>query len=465
MKKHLSLLILVTALWLGTSAQHQHPMRGRKDSASMSIDTSHPMKKDMGMDMDMPMEVPMTNAFSLHLPMSRDGSGTSWLPDAAPMYSYMVHSKKWMYMIHGNIFVRYNHQDLRRSGVRGGEKWDAPNMLMFMGQTKIGSKGLFHFNTMFSLDAAIAGGSGYPLLFQTGESWKGKPLVDRQHPHDLFSELSVSYSYSFSPKSDLFVYLGYPGEPALGPVTFMHRPSGMDNPDAPLGHHWTDATHITFGVATIGFRYGQFKIEGSSFTGREPDENRYNFDKPLFDSWSGRLSFNPGENWAFQVSHGYIKSPEALKPDENVHRTTASAMYSYAFGEEQFFNATAVWGLNKQKEQDGSNDAQLEASVRLRTFLAYFRYEWVQKSVEELNFDPSTYGNDTQFPVNATTVGAGYDLIHSLSIRVMGGGQLSWYHPDKQLSSLYGKNPLAGEVYLRFYPPLMKMPKMKMEKM
>ncbi|HVU96830.1 MAG TPA: hypothetical protein VHE34_16490 [Puia sp.] len=427
------------------------------------MDTSHPMNK--GMDMDMPMDVPMTNAFSLNLPMSRNGSGTSWLPDDAPMYAYMLHSKKWMYMVHGNIFLRYNHQDLGKAGTRGGEKWDAPNMLMFMGQTKVGSKGLFHFNTMFSLDAAIAGGSGYPLLFQTGESWKGKPLVDRQHPHDLFSELSVSYSYSFSPKSDFFVYFGYPGEPALGPVTYVHRPSGMDNPDAPLGHHWTDATHITFGVATIGFRYGLFKLEASSFTGQEPDEDRYNFDKPLFNSWSSRLSLNPTKNWALQISHGYIKSPEALKPDENIHRTTASAMYSCAFREEHFFNATAVWGLNKQKDLDGSNDAQLEASLRLKSFLAYFRYEWVQKSVEELNLEPNTYGNNVQFPVNATTIGAGYDLIHSGNVRVMGGGQLSWYHPDKQLSSLYGKNPLAGEVYLRFYPSLMKMHKMKMENM
>ena len=463
MRKHIILFIIAASVNLYAFSQHQHSMPAMKDTSKRATDTSH-LKKDGGMNMDMPMDVPMTNAFSLHLPMSRNGSGTSWMPDASPMYAYMVHSKKWMYMFHGNIFVRYNHQDLSRAGVRGGEKWDAPNMLMFMGQTKVGSKGLFHFNTMFSLDAAIAGGSGYPLLIQTGESWKGKPLVDRQHPHDLFSELSVSYSYSISPKSDLFIYLGYPGEPALGPVTFMHRPSGMDNPDAPLGHHWTDATHITFGVATVGFRYGLFKIEGSSFTGREPDENRYNFDKPLFNSWSGRLSFNPDRNWALQVSHGYIKSPEALKPEENIHRTTASVMYSCVFGEEHFFNATAVWGLNKQKEQVGSNDAQLEASLRLKSFLAYFRYEWVQKSVEELNLYPNIYG-DTQFPVNAATIGAGYDLLHTGALRVMGGGQLSWYHADKQLNSLYGKNPLAAEVYLRFYPPLMKMPKMKMENM
>ncbi len=165
---------------------------------------------------------------------------------------------------------------------------------------------------MFSLDPITAGGEGYPLLFQTGESYKNQPLVDRQHPHDLFSELSVSYSQALSSKSDVFAYVGYPGEPALGPAAYIHRPSGFFNPDAPLTHHWVDATHITFGVATLGVRYGNVKIEGYSFTGREPDENRYDFDKPLFDSWSGRLSYNLTASWALQASHGFIKQPELL---------------------------------------------------------------------------------------------------------------------------------------------------------
>ena len=135
----------------------------------------------------------MTHSFSLSLPMNRNGSGTGWLPDASPMYGYMIHSRKWMYMIHGNIFVRYNRQDIGEKGTRGDSKVDAPNWFMAMGQRRVGVKGLFHFNTMFSLDP-LFGGDGYPLLFQTGETFKGEPLVDRQHPHNLFSELSIAYS-------------------------------------------------------------------------------------------------------------------------------------------------------------------------------------------------------------------------------------------------------------------------------
>jgi hypothetical protein len=397
----------------------------------------------------------MTHAFSRNLPMTRNGSGTSWLPDNSPMYGYMFHTNKWMYMVHGNVYLRYNKQDLLEKGSRGDKKFDAPNMVMLMGQRNVGEKGLFHFNTMFSLDPLTVGGEGYPLLFQTGETYKGQPLVDRQHPHDLISELSVSYAHALSPKADVFLYVGYPGEPALGPAAFVHRPSGFFNPDAPLTHHWVDATHITFGVATLGLRYGNWKIEGSSFTGREPDEDRYDFDKPRFDSWSGRLSFNPTAKWALQASHGVIKEPETLHPGEDVNRTTASVTYSSrGFGEE-FFNATALWGMNKTKDHDAENGLLLEGSYNINRTAVYGRYEWVQKSLEELNLEEGEFGHDAVFPVHAFTAGASYDLFNVGKTKIALGGQFSFYNPDKRLSTLYGDNPLAGQVYLRIYPRVM----------
>ena len=282
------------------------------------------------------------------------------------------------------------------------------------------------------------------------------PLVDRQHPHDLFSELSVAYSYALSKNADVFVYVGYPGEPALGPVAFMHRASSFDNPDAPISHHWIDATHITFGVATLGVSVGDFKLEGSSFTGREPDENRYDFDKPKFDSWSGRLSFNPSKNWAFEISHAYIKSPEALHADENVNRTVASAEYALPLMNNNSFNATAVWGMNKQKDEDGENAALLEASYHFKKIAFYGKYEYVQKSTEELNLDEGFYGNNL-FNVHAYTIGINYDLFQIKKTKIAVGSHFTFYNEAKKLYSLYGKNPTALEVYLRIYPSKMKM--------
>ncbi|MGN6247885.1 MAG: hypothetical protein ACTHNG_05985 [Ginsengibacter sp.] len=440
------------------NGQHMHHMQ---DTTQPNMQMSDTMKMDnmnmQGMDMNGSMDhkMSMSHVYSLNLPMGRNGSGTGWLPDASPMYGYMFHTSKWMYMLHYNFFLRYNNQDFSNKGSRGGSKVDAPDWIMLMAQHKVGKNGLFHYNIMSSLDAPLGGSDGYPLLFQSGEAYKGKSIVDRQHPHDLFSELSVSYAQALSKKADVFVYVGYPGEPALGPVAFMHRPSSMDDPNAPISHHWIDATHVTFGVATIGVRYGQVKLEASSFTGREPDENRYNFDKPRFDSWSGRFSWNPSQNWALQVSHGFIKSPELLHPDEDVNRTTASAEYAKFLSDNSTFNAAAVWGMNKIKGHDGENAALVEGEWRKNKLALHARYEWVQKGIEELSLDENVYGHDAVFPVNALTAGLNYDLLKIGKTRLAGGSQITFYHADKRLDPLYGKNPMAFEVYLRLYPSMM----------
>lgn len=479
MKKQFLFIMLFTVfLNIGSSAQQKPAMKGMNMDSSktkshemgdmpgmnMKTNTVKPAKKAMDSmkmndheSMNMDHMQMMSDPFSLNLPMARHGSGTGWLPDASPMYGYMFHAKQWIFMAHGNVFIRYNKQDISNKGSRGGKQFDSPNWLMLMGQHPVGNKGLFHFSTMFSLDPLTVGGGGYPLLFQSGEAYKGKSLVDKQHPHDLFSELSVSYSYAFSKNTEAFIYVGYPGEPALGPVAFMHRPASLYNPDAPLSHHWSDATHITFGVGTLGIRLGNVKIDGSLFTGREPNDMRYDFDTPKFDSWSGRLSYNPSENWALQVSHGFLKSPEELHPDEDVNRTTASAIFSKPLHNNGWLNFSVVYGLNKIKEQSGENSFLLEDSWTLNRLTLYSKYEYVEKTREELALNESVYGHNVKFPVNAFTLGLNYDLLHVLNTRVAAGGQFIYYHADEKLNTLYGKNPSAFEIYLKITPGRMKM--------
>jgi hypothetical protein len=453
MKRYIAIILIAASFTFQAKAQHDH--HNMKDSSGHEMKMADSMKMQHDMPMDGNMN--MSSAFSTHLPMNRNGSGAAWLPDASPMYGYMFHASDWMFMLHYNQFLRYNSQDFTGKGSRGGSEIDAPDWFMFMGQRQVGRKGLFHFSTMLSLDAPLGGNIGYPLLFQSGEAYQGSSIVDRQHPHDLISELSLCYSQALSPKSDVFIYIGYPGEPALGPVAFMHRPSALANPDAPITHHWVDATHVTFGVATIGFRYGRFKLEGSSFTGREPDENRYNFDLPRFDSWSGRLSFNPTENWALQASQGFIHSPELLHPGEDINRSVVSAIYSKSLSSGNILNATALWSVNKVRDHKGENAVLLEGEWRKNKLAVYSRYEWVQKGIEELSLNEDVFGHDAVFPVNLITAGLSYDLLLLAGSRLAAGGQVTFYHADKRLNSLYGKNPMAFEVYLRLYPSLMKM--------
>jgi hypothetical protein len=449
MKSYIILLVMLTAA-SAVSAQQMH-----KDTATIRPMPHDHAKMMAGMQHDTTHHMSMTSQFSLDLPMNRDGSGTSWVPDETPMYMYMVHGKKWMHMFHGSFFARYNKQDLFNKGSRGGGQFDAPNWFMYMAQRKVGNNGLFAINTMLSLDPFTVGSGGYPLLYQTGESYRGNKLVDRQHPHDLFSELSVAYTQRVAKNTDISLSIGMPGEPALGPPVFMHRLSAMNNPDAPLGHHYADATHITFGTATLGFRYKNVKLEGSIFTGREPDEHRYDFDKPKFDSYSVRLSVNPSKEWALQVSNGWLKSPEEAEPLDNVNRFTTSAIHTKTLGDNSYVATTLVYGQNRHhgKTQPA---VLLENSLQLNKTAIYGRYEYVQKDAGELDLE-SLFPGDPNFSINAITLGTNRIVATYKQTNLTLGLQATLNASPKALRPLYGTAPVGLQVYLRITPSLMKM--------
>lgn len=399
------------------------------------------------------MEHPITHAFSLNLPMNRNSSGTAWQPDATPMYGYMKMTKNWNLMFHGSVFLRYNHQDIFSKGMRSDsltDRFDAPNWVMVMANRKMGDRGLLALSLMLSADEFVMGGNGYPLLFQSGETFNGRLLIDRQHPHDFVSGLSVAYTHMFNKDVDLTAYLGYPGEPAIGPPAFMHRVSSINNPDAPLGHHWQDATHITFGVATLGLRYKTAKVELSNFTGREPDEKRYDFDKPRFNSWSYRLSINPNDNFGVQFSQAFVKSPEALEPEENVTRTTVSILHSIVLGEKKHLTSALIWGINQKWEDRPEHSALLESNLQMNRTAIYGRFESIQKSEHELNIDLN--GSEKLFLINALTLGTSYNFFHAFNTNFRIGIQGSAFFAPSELHGLYGRLPLSAEIYLHILP-------------
>lgn len=417
------------------------------------------MNMDSSMHMDMhDMNMEMNSAFSRNLPMQRNGSGTSWHPDNSPMYMYMWMPGQWSVMLHYGVFLDYTDQNANNNDKRGSNDMLASqNWVMAMAQRPVGKKGQFIFRFMGSLDPISIGGQGYPLIFQTGESWKDKPLIDRQHPHDLISELSIGYSYAFSKDVDLFGYFGLPGEPALGPPAFMHRPSAMDIPDAPISHHWQDATHIDYGVGTLGFRYKILKLDGSIFTGREPDENRFNIDAPKFDSYSLRVSCNPTKSLALAISAGHIHSPEALDPETDVDRVTASVLHNAYFGEHKVLSSTFVYGANiyhtPGESQYIGHSFLLESDLQTNHFNYFTRIESVQKSFGELVLPAAD--ETKQNTISYIGLGLSRYIVKSkyswLSIGAMG----SVYAINSDLKKYYGDMPLSFEVFLRVVPPRM----------
>jgi hypothetical protein len=394
-------------------------------------------------------EMEMKSSINIADPMNREGSGTSWLPDSSPMHGYMKMFGDDMLMLHGAIFPRYTNV----SSNRGDDRIDAPNWVMAMYSHSLGENTQLGLRAMMSLDPLTEGGRGYPLLLQSGESWHDQPLHDRQHPHDLFDELSFSLSQKFERDLSGYVYFGYPGEPALGPPTFMHRPSAMDDPDAPIGHHWQDSTHVTFGVATAGVQWKTVKVEGSIFTGREPDEDRYNFDQPRFDSYSGRISWNPTPDFALQVSHGYIKSPEAVEPDVKRHRTTASLIYNKRLGPASNWATSLVWGQNNDTHDGKTESVLIETDYQRERDTVYGRWEWVEKSGHELVLKP--VDGEEIFSVSAISLGYVRDLSHGKIIDVGLGGQFTLDFWPGELDRYYGGGPGYGfQIFLRVRPSL-----------
>lgn len=432
-----------------TTAKKTAPAPVKKTPAKKKPVADHQQMQEMdhsGHDMK---QMP-SHAFSRNLPMNRNSSGTAWNPDASPMYMWMKQSKKTDWMLHGNVFLRYTNTDIFNNGKRGDDGFGAPNWVMGMMNHKVGKKGLFNATAMLSLDPLTEGGNGYPLLFQSGETYKGQRLVDRQHPHDLFSALSIGYTQALNKDIDVFGYIGYPGEPALGAPAFMHRVSSMNNPDAPLGHHWQDATHITFGVATLGFRYKNFKLEGSSFTGREPDEDRYDFDKPRFGSYSYRISYNPSANWALQFSQGFISEPEVLEPGVDVTRTTASVLYAKSMANNNHLSAALIWGLNDKGSDHKEHSLLAEANYQVKKSAVFGRYEFIQKSAEELELEDEL--GHKQFDIHVFSAGYNRSILQKGPVELAAGAKATINLPAKDLQPLYGKTPVGFQVYLQVRP-------------
>jgi len=428
MARWVLLLVLGIAGLRPVWGQPEHSAMDRSDSAPMAIEAA-PSPADLRL-------------FSL--PHSRHASGTAWMPDSTPMYGMMGRARDWEMMYHGAAHFTYD----RMEGKRGDEKFVIPNWMMVLARRKP-----WKLAAMVSLDPLTVGGGGYPLLFQTGETWNDRPLKDHQHPHNFFSELSATYTHPNQDKSAAYLYLAPVGEPALGPPTFMHRTFALDDALSPIGHHWQDATHIAYGVVTAGYQTHSWQAEFSTFNGREPGENRLAIERPKFDSFSGRLSYNPNPNWALQISHGFLKSPETLHPEENLHRTTASAIYNRPQGEGRNFQASLVWGKNRLSGRDLDSFLLEGQWKRDGGWTPYLRYEQIRKDAEELVLP--AFPASRSFPLRQATLGIVKDLPSRGDYQWGIGGQVFFNIVPEALQPIYGKHPLGWLIFVRVHPKQM----------
>jgi hypothetical protein len=365
---------------------------------------------------------------------------------------------RWQWMTMGMARLLFN----RQGGLSGDETVESSNWVMGMGQRDVG-RGRLTLMLMSSLEAATLPAGGSPQLFQTGETFEGLPLVDAQHPHDLFMNLSATYRLPLGAQGAAWLNAGLRGEPALGPTTFMHRASAGENPTAILSHHYQDATHITDDVVTLGAGWRWLSVEGSVFHGQEPDEGRWDLDFGAPDSWSARLKLNLGGGWSGQVSHGVLNEPEALDPGD-VERTTASLHY----GErgDRPFAASFVWGRNR--ETHGTFDGFLLEAAYQATDVDHFylRGEQVDRDLDLLVFkgeppvlrvtlEEGAQHFDRRTTVRALTAGYLRNLHRFDDVPWLGpvnvglAADVTLYDFESLLDATYGESPLSVHAFLR----------------
>lgn len=420
-----------------TPPQTDPPPAGDGDMSGMNMS---------GMDMSGHHDMPdhgsmmMTGALGPYS-MNREASGTSWQPDASPQMGRMTMRGPWMFMTHGVINAVQDWQE----GPRGGRMGFVSGMVMGMAQRSLPGGDALQFRAMLSPDPPM-GPRGYPLLLASGETADGVThLVDRQHPHDFFMELSASYSHRIGEGSSLFVYAGLPGEPAFGPPAFMHRQSIQDSPEAPIAHHWLDSTHVTFGVVTAGVVAGPVKLEVSRFHGREPDQHRWDIETGALDSTAARISWNPGANLSLQASWARVRSPEQLEPDADQTRWSASAIYTRQFGDGGWWSTTAAWG--RRTSEGVSLDAFiLEGAVQpWRNWTLFGRAERTD------NNELTTVGGHAGPVYTVAKVSAGVIRDFAVSDHVLVGVGALYsrnFAPDA-LSAAYGGAPSGAMAFLR----------------
>lgn len=378
------------------------------------------------------------------LPSPHAGSGTGWEPASVPGHEWMLMRSGWMLMTHGQISIDYNQQ----GGPRGGAKAESVNVGMLMEQHPLG-RGTILFREMFSAESLTSPHPGFPELFQTGETYHGAALIDHQHPHNVFAELSALYLLPISKKLSWELYGGPSAEPALGPVTYIHRASASELPLAPLGHHLQDSTHTSFGVITTGLVIERIKLEASAFNGREPNEKRWSIQVAPLDSWSARVSVAPSRDWTAQYSIGRLVHPEALEPGDQ-WRQTASVAYDRPLAAGNWATSL-IWGrVHKMATGTNLNGYLLESTVNfLRRDYAFTRLELVDK--DELFPQAAVH---PAYRIGAYTFGGVRDLVQNRVWQFGLGADLTVYSKPSALDAAYGNRPVSFQIFLRLRPGL-----------
>jgi hypothetical protein len=383
------------------------------------------------------------------VPAQAQATQAGGAPQPPPVHEHeTAQATGWQLMQDGVVYGLFN----RQGGPRGGEEFVVPNWWMGMltrerGPHQIG------LNAMLSLDPLTVGNKGYREIFQLGEALDGKPLVDRQHPHDLFMQLAASWRTSLGETARLTIAGGPVGEPALGPIAFMHRPSAAGLVIAPLGHHTFDSTHLSFGVVSATIERGPWVFEGSIFNGREPDDNRWDIEFGALDSVAGRVWYRPSPELEVQVSSGRLREPEELVAGDAT-RTTASIGW-FRHDESGFAAAAFGYGVNSS-HGERRHGLFGEFTVEHRANSMFGRVDIQQVETNVLltgEVQAGAHAGDASRTVTAVTLGGARRLLTWRGFDGAAVAALTLYGVPEILKPTHRERPVSFQVFFRLRLP------------
>ena len=353
----------------------------------------------------------------------------------------------WTWTWQASANLNLNIQERKFTDFRQVE---SQNWWMASGDRALGRSTL-RLHAMVSLEPFTLRRLGSAQAFQTGETLDGAPLIDYQHPHDLFMTVEARVERPVPGGARVFVSAAPVGAATFGPPAFMHRASALGNTTAPLTHHHLDSTHISRSVMATGIAFARGTLELSVFKGREPDEDRLNVDLGVPDSAALRWSWQQ-HGWTGQVSIARRRQPEILEPYD-VTAATASLGHTG-----NWLSRPLTWlvAVGRQADVlDRSAGFLVEGTWQAAaTSLVYLRGEIAGKNILTAGglHPPGFEHAHTLSTIGALTVGVERSLAVTRAGHFALGGDVTIHAVPAALVDSYG-HPVSMHIGLRYRRP------------
>lgn len=359
-----------------------------------------------------------------------------------------------MWMVHGNAFGT----GINAEGPRGGRAFASANMLMADYGQSVADHHYLNVELMATAEKWTMPAAGYPELAQAGDYHAdNEPFVDRQHPHSSpIMGLTFSDTIDLESGGDyLKLFIAPRGASTDGPVAFMHRPTGMANPVAPLGHHvGQDVGHVSSGVYGIEYGFSAVRLEFSTFNGEEPSPTKVDLPTATPNSYAGRLTIGFNPSWFMMASTAYVEHPDPNTPDlDHYSRYSLSSYNTINLGNRWTVYNSLIYGLNRNPggvltEPTSLNSFAEEFLFDSDTAKIWGRSEVLQRTPGDLeiagDLDPSTARW-----VSAWTIGYTRTLVRWTNAELNIGASITKTFLPVEFQPPYGGNPLSENVFLQ----------------